>query len=347
MNKIEGPRRLILQLLADQPQHQMSATRMLEVLPDLPSKSHHVRLKRMEKDGWLTSETRKIPGERNRPRRFYKLTPIGFDVLKISRQQATHTSADVASDQSLVGPYLSPSQDKTTRAKSLIEKLPHFTTTVDLREGFEERSSRFNEIVDVPDQDARIKQLDEELSDPQFSGYLKAFRGLNDEEANSLLFWYIKKHQTQLTSMLPTFGIHPREAVPKPQSPADTQTNSDQEAIPETVEGIYQALLVVWHKRQMCLRDLKRYQQRERRLLDELPQVLQIPSLDLPTDIETTSEGPRVKLNLSSSLHAASEQTKAVKQIPHRSLQEFPHQSKSSKKTSSKPKKRTSKGHPN
>ena len=82
MTKITGNRRKILELLNSH--GELSGGHMRELDKSLPFKNIHTILERMEHKKWLSSRIKKIPGERNRPRRFYKLTDLGVAALEFS-----------------------------------------------------------------------------------------------------------------------------------------------------------------------------------------------------------------------------------------------------------------------
>ncbi len=90
MAKLKGNRLQILRLLGEH--GEKHAQQLLELDPSLPSGGLHKLLRRMEENGWLTSRSEQVEGERNRPRRFYALTPFGLNALQYANEQ--HATAD-------------------------------------------------------------------------------------------------------------------------------------------------------------------------------------------------------------------------------------------------------------
>ena len=75
MPQISGHRRKVLELITEH--QELSGGDLLKLDDSLPRQSLYVILAGMEKRGWLSSRVQKIPGERNRPRRYYQLTDLG------------------------------------------------------------------------------------------------------------------------------------------------------------------------------------------------------------------------------------------------------------------------------
>ena len=71
----------------------------------MPRNTVYRTMARLEDAKWLTSYLKKIPNERTRPRRFYKVTPLGRRMLSATRAHlAAHDELDVepATDPAMI-----------------------------------------------------------------------------------------------------------------------------------------------------------------------------------------------------------------------------------------------------
>ncbi|MGH1419402.1 MAG: helix-turn-helix transcriptional regulator [Hyphomicrobiaceae bacterium] len=59
------------------------------MLETIPRGSIYTVLNRLEKDGWVSSRYQKVPGLQTRPLRFFKLTKMGKEIVRMDAQLAT------------------------------------------------------------------------------------------------------------------------------------------------------------------------------------------------------------------------------------------------------------------
>ena len=71
-------------LLAFKFEDELGTGDILSQMQNPSRKSIHELLQRLEKNGLLKSRVEKIPGERNRPRRFFRLTQNGRQTVELN-----------------------------------------------------------------------------------------------------------------------------------------------------------------------------------------------------------------------------------------------------------------------
>ena len=72
-------------LLAVEKHREICGSDVLKEMRKPTPKSIYVVLANLEVGGWLGSRVVKVAGERNRPRRYYRLTRLGREALKFHR----------------------------------------------------------------------------------------------------------------------------------------------------------------------------------------------------------------------------------------------------------------------
>lgn len=75
-------REILLEIEANK---ELGTPELLERMENPPRNTLHIMLKRLENGHWLQSRLEKIPGERNPPRRFYRLSKLGKQVVSLHK----------------------------------------------------------------------------------------------------------------------------------------------------------------------------------------------------------------------------------------------------------------------
>lgn len=276
------PRR-IMELLFAHPDLEVSASHMLDIDPGLPRNSHNMRLKRMQEAGLVTSQTRKIQGERNRPRRFYRLTAEGLrELVRLRENYGLFPSRGDRYDVIPItfdgGVLSQPSleRERLTTLEDLERHKIRYAHVLHLMQQIP-RAPQHENVSDYP---RRFALLFHELGRSDFDGKPEAFKDLTLGQTNLLLKYFVsscfKNSEELFQELQPDNGVwlqgtnlSPPEARKNGATPSATKPSKFTPQVQSVLEKYMQTV--------------ERHRQEERALLAELTRLTEETE---PTDYQ-------------------------------------------------------------